>query len=139
MSDKEFKPIPGAFGYRLSNPPVLCMAALLGSLELFEEATMPRLRNKSVQLTGYMDLLIKRELGNYVSCLTPSNIDQRGCQLSLSFKEDVSSIALQLEDEGIVCDVRKPNVLRVSPTPLYNSFLDVWTFVSTLKRIISKD
>jgi len=137
MDEPIFKPIPGAFGFRCSNPPVLCVAALLASVEIFEEATLSRLRIKSILLTGYLELLIKNEIEpELITIITPTNPQHRGCQLSLLFKCDVTKIHDSLMENGILCDVRKPNVLRVSPTPLYNSFQDVRKFVEILKQVL---
>jgi len=139
MNEKEFQPIEGAFSFRLSNPPVLCVAALLASVEIFEEAKMENLRKKSYALTGYLELLLKTEIKDKLTQLTPTNPQERGCQLSLMFHQlNTSEVFERLESEAIICDVRKPNVLRVSPTPLYNSFEDVWKFVTTLKRLLSE-
>jgi len=133
MNEKEFNAIPGAFGFRLSNPPVLCTAALLASVELFEQATMSSLRKKSILLTGYLERLINTQLSEHITIITPKEINQRGCQLSLVFKKGVEEISKELSAKGVICDVRKPDVLRVAPTPLYNSFHDVWKFIQILK------
>jgi len=129
-----FDPIPGAFGFRCSNPPVLCLASLLASLEIFEEAKISNLREKSFLLTGYLELLLQPL--QKITILTPSDPLQRGCQLSLRLHSDASEVAKKLAENGIICDVRKPNVLRVSPVPLYNSFEDVWKFVTMLKTVL---
>jgi len=138
MNETSFKPIPGAFGFRLSNPHVLCTASLLASLNIFEEAGILELRKKSIILTGYLELLINQELDpSQVTIITPSDPKQRGCQLSLYLnKRDVSEVSKMLEEEGILCDVRKPDVLRVSPTPLYNTFSDVRKVVLALKSAL---
>jgi len=138
MNEENFIPMPGAFGYRCSNAPVFNTAALLASLEIFGEATMPRLREKSILLTGYLELLLLHEIPEEVKILTPIDPQQRGCQLSLVFKRDVSEVSKVLQDNGVVCDVRKPHVLRVSPTPLYNKFHDVWSFVKILRDALKK-
>lgn len=134
----EFHPCEGAYRYRLSNPPVLMVACLRASLDLFDEAGMDRLRAKSIQLTAYLEWLIVNILPeNTVRIFTPSDPSQRGCQLSLSFiNGGVEVIHEALENQGVICDVRKPDVMRVAPTPLYNSFNDVYRFVYILKDIL---
>jgi kynureninase len=134
MDSLMFDPIPGAFGFRCSNPPVLCLASLLASLEIFEEAKISNLRQKSLLLTGYLELLLQPV--QKITILTPSDPLQRGCQLSLRLHGDATEVAKKLAEKGVICDVRKPNVLRVSPVPLYNSFEDIWKFVTTLKIVL---
>ena len=137
--DPDFIPIPGAYGFRLSNPPVVCVACVRASLDLFDRAGgMPVLREKSLRLTGYLDYLLRTELSAEVSIFTPANPAERGCQLSLTFKKgDIDNIFDTLKAQGVVCDKRKPNIMRIAPTPLYNSFMDVFEFVSTLKSIMA--
>eukprot|EP01098_Paradermamoeba_levis_P007571 TRINITY_DN3132_c0_g1_i2.p1 TRINITY_DN3132_c0_g1~~TRINITY_DN3132_c0_g1_i2.p1 ORF type:complete len:337 (+),score=79.31 TRINITY_DN3132_c0_g1_i2:517-1527(+) len=136
MSDP-FSAIPGAFGYRLSNPPVLCVASLLSSLELFEEAGMDRLREKSKLLTGYLELLLEEKLPEKIAIITPSDPEQRGCQLSLRFLFDKTAreVEEKLNEKGVVCDVRQPNIIRIAPVPLYNSFSDVRKLVSLIVEL----
>lgn len=133
----EFHPSPGAAGFQLSNPPVLPIAALRASLELFDAATMPRLRAKSVLLTAYLELLLDAELGQSVRIVTPRDAGARGCQLSLRLTARVRAVNEVLGREGVVCDVREPDVMRVAPTPLYNTFQDVFEFVRVLKQALS--
>lgn len=96
---------------------------------------MERMRSKSLLLTAYLEHLIKTEIpAGKVSIFTPSDPSQRGCQLSLSFQDDIDEIFSFLQSEGIICDVRRPNVMRIAPTPLYNSFSDVYEFVQILKQ-----
>jgi kynureninase len=97
---------------------------------------MTRLREKSIQLTNYLEYLIYEELRDEVVIFTPSDPSQRGCQLSLTFKRDLDDIHKRIEALGIICDVRKPNVMRIAPTPLYNSFFDVFTFIQILKSVL---
>lgn len=104
------------------------------------QAGMDRLRRKSVLLTRYLEYLLLTELpAGEVSIFTPSDPEQRGCQLSLSFKRGVDAVFAALQSQGVICDVRKPNVMRVAPTPLYNSFADVLEFVQILKEVLSSD
>jgi len=133
-----FEAIPGPFGYRLSNPPVVCTASLLGSLRVIEEAGgIKKLRKKSLLLTEYLEILFHEMIGEEIMILTPSNPKDRGCQLSLFFKRDevLERVAIAMETAPPICDIRKPNVMRVAPVPLYNSFSDVFNFVSWLKSV----
>ena len=128
----EFNCLPGAEGWQISNPPILQMAALRASLEIFDEAGIDALRKKSVNLTGYAEALIKAIGSDRLSVITPADPEQRGCQLSLSVSGDGKSLYHQLIDRGVYCDWREPNVIRVAPTPLYNSFQDVYRFSEIL-------
>lgn len=139
VMEPTFVPEEGAAGFRVSNPPMVCVACVKASLALFEAAGMQRLRAKSLLLTGYFEYLLRRELASQVTILTPSDPQQRGCQLSLTFHSTTTSaeqILAVLKEEGVFGDVRKPNVIRIAPTPLYNSFQDVFHFVAILKRIL---
>ena len=129
----DFNCLPGAEGWQISNPPILQMAALRASLDIFEEAGMDTLRNKSIKLTGYAETLTKSIGGDRLSIITPADPEQRGCQLSLSVKSGGKSLYEQLVERGIYCDWREPNVIRVAPTPLYNSFQDVYRFSEVLR------
>ena len=98
---------------------------------------MEKLREKSLLLTGYLQYLIEQELGNKVKILTPLEPHRRGCQLSLSFVDtDLDRLMENFKNNGIFCDSRKPNVIRIAPTPLYNSFTDVLEFVIVLKELL---
>jgi kynureninase len=141
----EFKAIPTAEGWQLSNPPILSLAAIRASLEIFESAGgIAPLREKSLRLTGYFEQLLAAELGDQIKLVTPADPDRRGCQLSLEVCLDKNSQASgksihnELEESGSVTDWREPNVIRAAPVPLYNSFEDVYRFVSNLKRILEK-
>jgi kynureninase len=130
LMDDQFIPMSGAEGWQLSNPPILPMAALRASLDIFKEAKMSNLRKKSMLLTGYLEYLLKENLGDKISIITPSNPEERGCQLSLQVND--KSIYTKLITHGVMADWREPDVIRVAPTPLYNSFEDVWKFVDRL-------
>lgn len=95
---------------------------------------MPRLREKSVMLTAYLETLIDRELPGRVHILTPRDPAQRGCALSLVFKDDVEKVHKGISARGVICDLRKPDVMRIAPVPLYNTFRDVRDFVVLLKE-----
>lgn len=128
----QFVPTPGAEGWQLSNPPILALAPLRVSLEIFARAGMAALRRKSEQLTGYLETLIRRHLQDTIEIATPDDPAQRGCQLSLRVRggrERGRALFAQLESEGIIGDWREPDVIRISPVPLYNRHMDVLDFV----------
>ncbi len=132
-----FRPIPGAEGWQLSNPPILSLAAIRASLDVFMEAGgMEPLREKSLRLTGYLEWLLQRELGDAVEILTPGDPHRRGCQLSLQVKSNASgrTVFERLEASGVTCDWREPDVIRVAPVPLYNRFEEVHRFVEILRN-----
>lgn len=130
----------GVSGFRLSNQPILLVCPLQASLEVFNMTSMQALRKKSLLLTGYLEYLIQHYYSKdpaqphkpHVHILTPSDPQQRGCQLSLSFSVHIRKVFQELEKRGVACDMREPSVLRVAPVPLYNSFSDVHRFVETL-------
>jgi kynureninase len=124
----QFQPIPGAEGWQLSNPSILSLAALRASMEIFDEATIARLRAKSETLTAYLEFLLAQQANDEFSILTPRDPAQRGAQLSLQVKKRGRAVCDRLAQQGILCDWREPDILRVAPVPLYNSFLDVHTF-----------
>jgi kynureninase len=128
----EFRPIRGAEGWQLSNPPILQMAALRASLEIFGEAGMSALRAKSEQLTGCLERLLQRVVDQRISIVTPSDPLQRGCQLSIRVKNADKGLFEAITRSGVVADWREPDVIRVAPVPLYNSFTDVFRFAEIL-------
>ena len=128
----DFVPTPGADGWQLSNPPILALAPVRVSLELFAEAGMDRLRAKSLQLTGYLERRVREELADTLQIVTPREPERRGCQLSLRVaggREHGRALFEFLESRGVVGDWREPDVIRISPVPLYNRFADVDRFV----------
>ena len=133
-----FKPMPGAEGWQLSNAPVFSMAIHKVSLELFNEAGMKALREKSVLLSGYLLFILKELIDkNKEACIeiiTPEKENERGCQLSILFHKNGKKIFEHLTKEGVVVDWREPNVVRMAPVPLYNSFMDVFQFGKVLER-----
>ena len=134
-----FRPIPGAEGWQLSNPPILSLAAIRASLDVFTEAAgMEPLREKSVRLTGYLEWLLRRDLAEPVEILTPADPHRRGCQLSLRVRSSVPGreVFERLEASGVTCDWREPDVIRVAPVPLYNRYEEVWRFVEILKEAL---
>lgn len=128
-----FEPILAAEGWQISNPPVLAMAPMLSSLSLFVEAGIENLRNKSKKLTGYLELLILSLKDPRIEIITPSDPEQRGCQLSVRVKDSDKSLYERISGLGAIVDWREPDVIRVAPAPLYNSFLDVFKFYEILK------
>lgn len=128
-----FVAIPGAEGWQLSNPPIFQMAALRASLELFDEATMPALRQKGDLLTGYLEFLLGQLPEGTCEQITPRDPRQRGSQLSIRIRGDARKVVEALAEEGVVCDFREPDVLRASPVPMYCGFLDVWRLVKALE------
>jgi kynureninase len=135
----EFIPQPGADGWQVSNPPILAMAPLRASLALFDEASMPALRAKSEWLTGYLEYLLERIPAGRFEVITPRDPAQRGCQLSILVYDRPRELLQALERAEVVCDFREPNVIRVAPAPLYNTFHEVWTFARILTRFTSDD
>jgi kynureninase len=128
----EFRPARGAELWQLSNPPILSLAPVLASLEVFRDAGIERLREKSVRLTGYLDFLLHEALAARAEVITPP--DARGCQLSLRILDGDPQAALRnLQAQNVFVDWREPDVIRAAPVPLYNSFLDVHDFVDRLR------
>ncbi len=124
----------GAEGWQISNPPILAMAPLLASLALFDEAGMAALRDKSERLTGYLHYLLERLPRGHFDMVTPADPARRGCQLSLRWRERPRELLSKLQAEGVVCDFREPDVLRVAPVPLYNTFHEVWMLARILEQ-----
>jgi len=109
------------------------MAPLRASLAIFDEARgMEPLRAKSIRLTGYLEFLLTEIGSRKFSVITPRNSDERGCQLSILAHEHPKELLKELESAGVKCDFREPNVIRVPPTPLYNTFHEVWRFAKIL-------
>jgi kynureninase len=134
---REFRPMEGAEGWQLSNPPILQMAALRASLDVFDRAGMKALREKSERLTGYLEWLLEPLAPKGFRILTPRVKEERGAQLSLQIAGGRGrEILARLSDEGVVCDFREPDILRLAPVPLYNRFLDVHRFVQVLEEVL---
>ena len=134
----DFEALPGAEGWQLSNPPILSMAAIRASLDVFAEAGMDRLRKKSIKLTGFLEYLIDELMDERIHIITPRNPEERGCQLSVQVKNADKSLHKQLTIAGVISDWRDPDVIRVAPVPLYNSFEDVFIFTERLKNILAR-
>ena len=138
--EKDFDPIPTAEGWQLSNAPVLSMAAHKASLEVFKEAGMDHLISKGKQLSSYL-LYILDEINqsvteNIIEIITPGNENERGCQVSMLMLKNGENIFEALKKEGVIADWREPNVIRVAPVPLYNSFEDVYRFGEIISKMI---
>jgi len=132
----DFTPTPGADGWQLSNPPILALAPLRVSLEIFHRAGMDRLREKSIALTGYFEHLIQKQLSGVLEIVTPREPERRGCQLSLRVqgpRDAGRSLFAHLSANGIVVDWREPDVIRAAPTPLYNRHIDCLRFVQAVR------
>ncbi len=132
----EFDALSGAEGWQLSNPAILSMAAIRASLDIFDEASFDNIRKKSLQLTGYLEFLLEEIKDDRIAIITPKNPEERGCQLSIQVKSANKELHTQLTNTGVISDWREPDVIRVAPAPLYNSFEDVFEFVERLKRLL---
>ena len=131
-----FDVMPGAEGWQLSNPPILSMAAIRASLDMFDEVGMDALREKSEKLTGYFEFLINEIDTDRIKIITPTKTSERGCQLSIQVKNADKSLHQKLTDKNIITDWREPDVIRCAPVPMYNTFEDVYTMVSILKTLL---
>jgi kynureninase len=133
----DFHPMPGAEGWQLSNPPILALAALRASMDIFDEAGLQRLRAKSVGLTGYLHFLLVQQSSPEFSIITPSDHEQRGAQLSIRLPRRGREICDKLAEAGAIGDWREPEFFRVAPVPLYNSYQDVYRFAQTFAGALS--
>jgi kynureninase len=131
--EPEFIPVPSADGWQISNPSIFAMAPLRASLAIFDDAGgMEALRAKSIKLTGYLEFLLAQIGSKKFTVITPSETTARGCQLSILAHEHQKQLHEELIAAGVKCDFREPNVVRVAPTPLYNTFHEVWRFAKIL-------
>ncbi|WP_159018347.1 kynureninase [Algibacter sp. L3A6] len=134
----EFDQLPGAEGWQLSNPPILSMAAIKASLDIFKEVGIEKLTAKSKKLTGYFEFLLNDLGEDAIKIITPTNPDERGCQLSIQVKNANKTLHNKLTEAGVISDWREPDVIRCAPVPLYNSFEDVYQLVEKLKTILNE-
>ena len=134
----EFRARPGADGWQLSNPPILALAPVRASAALFARMGMPALRARSLELTGLLEAGIDRLDDPRIEILTPRDPDRRGSQLSLRFHGDVDRFFAGLARRGIVGDVRRPDVIRLAPAPLYNTRVDVWNALTGLRETLAE-
>jgi len=133
--EPEFIPVPSADGWQISTPPILSMAPLRASLAIFDEARgIDPLRAKSIKLTGYLDFLLTEIGSKKFSIVTPRDSSSHGCQLSIVAHEHPKGLHNELIAAEVKCDFREPNVIRVAPTPLYNTFHEVWRFAGILSE-----
>ena len=132
MSD-EFNPIKSVEGWQLSNPPILSLAAIRASLSIFDEVGMEKLVSKSKKLTDYLVFLLNTIETDRIEIITPK---ERGCQISIRVKNGSKELFDKITAKGVVADWREPDVIRVAPVPLYNSFSDVFNFYNILKSVI---
>lgn len=132
----DFLPIPGAEGWQLSNPAILSMVAVKSSLDVFDRADFQRIRKKSVHMTGYLEYLLQEADSKNLRIITPTNPEERGCQLSIQIKGADNRMAKTLLENGIITDWREPDVIRLAPVPLYTSYQEVYTLVEKLKQIV---
>ena len=132
----EFHPMSGAEGWQLSNPPILALAPLRASMEIFSEAGMEHLREKSRGLTAYLEFLLREEMPAKYSIITPSDPERRGAQLSIRVPSG-RGVCDRLISQDVIGDWREPDTYRVAPVPLYNSFRDVYRFVQRFSVALS--
>ncbi len=139
--EKGFEPIPTAEGWQLSNAPVLSMAAHKASLDIFDEAGMDNLIVKSKLLSGYLHFILNdinsKQKEKLVEIITPANEEERGCQVSMLMLQKGKEIFNELSRQGVIADWREPDVIRVAPVPLYNTFEDVWRFGEIVRTTIN--
>lgn len=129
----DFEPLRGAEGWQLSNPPILQLAALRASLEIFQEAGMEALVRKSKLLTGYLEFLLGEIEDDRIEIVTPNNPDERGCQLSIRVTDSNKTLFEKISARGVSVDWREPDIIRCAPVPLYNTFTDIYEFAGILK------
>ena len=129
----DFNPIPGAEGWQLSNPAILPMAALRASMEIFDQAGMEKLLAKSVGLTGHLEAELRKNPA--LEILTPADPAWRGAQLSIRLLNGGRGVFNALNETGVICDWREPDVIRVAPVPLYNTYADVLQFARVVQEL----
>lgn len=133
----KFHPMEGAEGWQLSNPPILGLAALRASFDIFSEADFDRLRRKSISLTGYMEFLLDHLASSKFSIITPRLSERRGAQLSIRLPRGGSRLCERLKVAGVIGDWRQPDIFRIAPVPLYNSYREVYRFVQRFSAALS--
>jgi len=132
----EFQAMLGAEGWQLSNPPILALAPLRASMEIFAAAGLEHLRAKSVLLTGYMESLLGQHASSKFSIITPREHERRGAQLSIRLTSHGRSLCDRLAEQGVIGDWREPDTFRVAAVPLYNSYQDVYRFVQRFSNAV---
>lgn len=141
--EKDFNPIPTAEGWQLSNAPVLSMAAHKASLDIFKDAGMQNLVSKGKRLAAYLKFILAkindRMPEKILEVITPQDENESGCQVSMLMLKDGKQVFEALKKEGVIADWREPNVIRVAPVPLYNSFEDVYRFGEIISAVTEKN
>jgi len=138
--EKYFSPMASAEGWQLSNASVIGVSMLKASLDIFDQAGIDNLRKKSIELTGYLEFVINHYANKSLQIITPKEVEQRGCQLSIKLIDmnrtfrNAEKFLDTLAIRGVVVDYRKPDIIRVAPVPLYNSFQDIFYFGKILKE-----
>ncbi|MBA6291015.1 kynureninase [Colwellia sp. MB3u-70] len=142
LMENTFDPMQGAEGWQISNAPVMGMAILKASLDIFDEAGIHNLRAKSVKLTSYLEFIFNDVVSKYpnfqLEIITPTGPKKRGAQLSIKLIGTDKTFFDKLTKAGVISDFRSPDVIRVAPAPLYNSFEDVYQFGNTLHSLLSE-
>ena len=133
-----FEPIPTTEAWQLSNPPILAMASVWTSLKIFEEVGMDKLRKKAISLTGYLEFLVNSLGDDVINIITPADPNQRGSQLSIQVKNADKALFNHITEDGVIADWREPDVIRIAPVPMYNSYEDVYNFYSILKNALNE-
>jgi kynureninase len=140
--EKGFEPIPTAEGWQLSNAPVLCLAAHKASLDIFDEAGIENLHAKRKLMTAFLHFVLadinNRQQERMIQVITPSNENERGCQVSMLMLQNGKQVFTELTARAVLADWREPNVIRVAPVPLYNTFEDIWRFGNILRTTMNK-
>ncbi|HMG67025.1 MAG TPA: hypothetical protein VK588_05030, partial [Chitinophagaceae bacterium] len=138
--EKGFKPIPSAEGWQLSTPSLLLYASHKAALDVFEEAGWVNVLTKQKKLNNYLWYILDEVCGSFslgiIERITPRKENERGSQVSMLLHEHGKKIFDQLTSKGVISDWREPNVIRIAPVPLYNSFEEVWEFGNSLKSIL---
>ncbi len=140
LMENNFQPMPGAEGWQVSNEPILGMAVKKAALDIFAEAGMPALRRKSIALTGFLEQVLKDVCAGQseLQIITPADPQRRGCQLSLKLAGADRTVFNLLMERGVFADFREPNIIRMAPVPLYNSFEDVFRAGQVLREILQQ-
>ncbi len=133
----DFSPAQGADAWQLSNPPIFSLAPVKASLEIFDRVGMQALRKKSLALTAYLESLLDQLLKDTITIITPRDPQQRGAQLSIVIPQNARDTRAALKQQGVICDAREPDVIRLAPTPLYTSYHDCWRCAHALARILN--
>ena len=137
-----FKPMSGAQGWQLSNAPVFSMACCKASMDIFDEVGMEKLEQKSLILTNFMEFILNDISERYDNCnfeiITPKETIARGCQLSVLMHGQGKEMFDFLTAEGVIADWREPNVIRMAPVPLYNTFEDVYQLGQIIEKSLKR-